>query len=140
MSDDFYQSKKWKRLRERVLLKWPNVCMKCKSKEDLCVDHVRPRSIFPSLALSFSNMGILCKSCNEKKSARIEPDYRPKRIIYYFNFIKVIRLLLSVCLSVAFVLFLYLLSNSNSDLADLPLASRAQFELIALARRFHISP
>ena len=90
--DNFYQSKPWKRLREKVLLKWPRVCMKCKSKDNIEVDHVLPRSIFPSLALSFSNMGLLCKKCNQEKSARIIPDYRPKRIIYYFRVIIFVRL------------------------------------------------
>jgi hypothetical protein len=66
--------------------------MKCKSKEDIEVDHVLPRSKFPSLALKLSNLGLLCKVCNQEKSARIVPDYRPRRIVYYFKVIRVIRL------------------------------------------------
>jgi 5-methylcytosine-specific restriction endonuclease McrA len=39
------------------------------------VDHVKPRSKYPELALDLDNTQILCRACNSKKGTA-ETDYR----------------------------------------------------------------
>jgi hypothetical protein len=72
LSDDFYRSTNWITIRNRVLNTHPNFCVKCKTNEDLTVDHIQPRSKYPELALEISNTQILCRSCNSSKGNRIE--------------------------------------------------------------------
>lgn len=42
------------------------------------VDHIKPRSKFPELALDVNNLQILCEDCNVGKLNRFETDYRTK--------------------------------------------------------------
>jgi hypothetical protein len=73
-SKKFYSSQKWRRLRYEVMRehigKNGRTCAACHAKniDEVHVDHIRPRSKFPELALEKSNMQILCKSCNLGKS------------------------------------------------------------------------
>ena len=53
--------------------------MSCGSKEDIQVDHILPRSLYPKLALLKQNVQILCKKCNLKKSNVYIDDLRPLR-------------------------------------------------------------
>ena len=41
------------------------------------VDHIKPRSKFPELALEFDNLQILCDDCNIGKCNKYEDDWRP---------------------------------------------------------------
>ena len=41
------------------------------------VDHIKPRSKYPHLALVFENMQILCEDCNLGKSNVDATDWRP---------------------------------------------------------------
>lgn len=41
------------------------------------VDHIRPRSRFPELALTESNLQVLCETCNHGKGNWSERDWRP---------------------------------------------------------------
>ena len=79
----FYASKEWQRLRYRVLSERGNKCECCgASPEDgaqLHVDHIKPRSRFPELALEKSNLQVLCKPCNMGKSNGYEDDWRKKQ-------------------------------------------------------------
>lgn len=59
---------KWKNLRKRVIEKYGYKCNYCGSTEKIAIDHIKPYSKFPELALEFSNLQPLCKSCNSKKS------------------------------------------------------------------------
>ena len=79
---DFYRSKLWRELRVRVLESYSCSCMMCgRSPKDhgvvLHVDHIKPRSKFPELELSFSNLQILCDDCNLGKSNKFKTDHRP---------------------------------------------------------------
>ena len=80
-SKSFYSSPEWLALRYRVLKKYGSVCMLCGATRDdgvkMHVDHIKPRSKFPKLALEFSNMQILCEHCNIGKSNKDETDWRP---------------------------------------------------------------
>lgn len=40
------------------------------------VDHIKPKSKYPELALEFSNMQVLCDPCNMGKSNIYDTDWR----------------------------------------------------------------
>lgn len=77
----FYDSQEWKELRHKVLLHYGPKCMLCNAtREDgvkLHVDHIKPRSKFPELALDFDNLQVLCEDCNLGKMAADTTDWRP---------------------------------------------------------------
>jgi 5-methylcytosine-specific restriction endonuclease McrA len=73
----FYDSWEWKKLRFEVLKAYGAVCMCCNATERIVVDHIKPRSKFPALELSFDNMQVLCDSCNRGKSNDDYTDFRP---------------------------------------------------------------
>lgn len=82
-SCDFYASKEWRILRYRVIKKYGGECMACgKSKKRhgivIHVDHIKPRSKFPTLAFEFSNLQILCEDCNLGKLDIDQTDWRPE--------------------------------------------------------------
>jgi len=62
---------------------WGFKCLRCgRTPKDgvvICADHVKPRSLFPSLALKLSNLQPLCDPCNKWKGTKTI-DYRPKMI------------------------------------------------------------
>jgi methyl-accepting chemotaxis protein len=70
LSDDFYNSTDWRKLRLEVLTIKENVCVICYSNENLAVDHIFPRSKYPDKALTISNLQILCQKCNSSKGNR----------------------------------------------------------------------
>lgn len=72
LSDGFYASTDWRRLRDTVFSEHEPICKKCGSRENLAVDHIRPRSKYPLLALEKSNLQILCRNCNSAKGTKHE--------------------------------------------------------------------
>lgn len=77
MDSGFYSTPEWRQLREEVINKYGNVCMKCGAEcESIHVDHIKPRSKFRELELYFDNLQVLCGLCNLIKSNRNEIDYR----------------------------------------------------------------
>jgi 5-methylcytosine-specific restriction endonuclease McrA len=78
---DFYNSPEWRSLRYRVLKKYGPICMLCGATRDdgvrMHVDHIKPKSKFPGLALEFTNMQVLCEDCNLGKSNKDDTDWRP---------------------------------------------------------------
>jgi len=79
---EFYTSHAWNKLKKRVLKTYGLCCMKCEATDkEIHVDHIKPRSKYPELGLSFENMQVLCKDCNYEKSNVDETDYRPKIIL-----------------------------------------------------------
>lgn len=81
-SNAFYASWEWKQARYEALKLHGRQCMCCGwspepgSKGHLCVDHIKPRSKFPALALDVSNLQVLCNSCNMGKSNIHQDDFR----------------------------------------------------------------
>lgn len=79
---DFYESREWLDLRYRVLQKSGGSCKLCGCRatpqNPLHVDHIKPRSLHPELALIESNMQVLCRSCNMGKSNKDSTDWRFK--------------------------------------------------------------
>lgn len=69
----FYNSPEWKNIRAEVIEEYPHICKLCgrriEHREDLTVDHIKPRSKFPELALDKSNLQVLCRRCNSAKGA-----------------------------------------------------------------------
>ena len=79
-SNEFYNSREWKSLRYKVLVAARGKCECCGSSSKngivLHVDHIKPRSKYPELALEFSNMQVLCEMCNIGKSNKDDTDWR----------------------------------------------------------------
>jgi 5-methylcytosine-specific restriction endonuclease McrA len=69
---DFYRTREWASVRYAALMKSDGRCKCCgASSADgavLHVDHIKPRSLFPSLEFSLSNLQVLCDLCNIAKS------------------------------------------------------------------------
>lgn len=73
-TDSFLRSREWKEVRYEVIRKSDNRCQCCgrgvKDGIILHVDHIKPRSRFPELALNIDNLQVLCEDCNIGKGAR----------------------------------------------------------------------
>lgn len=74
---DFFTSRSWRELRYRVLKTYGHKCMLCQTTKGVMhVDHIKPRSKFPELELTFENLQVLCEACNIGKSNKDETDFR----------------------------------------------------------------
>lgn len=68
---NFYKSEEWQRLRYKTMSNSNRQCVLCgASNTELHVDHIKPRSLYPKLALDPNNLQILCKACNYGKGNR----------------------------------------------------------------------
>jgi len=69
----FYASAEWRLIRKLVIKEQGCICQECgrriRNDYDLTVDHIKPRSKFPELALDKSNLQILCRRCYSAKGA-----------------------------------------------------------------------
>lgn len=80
--DPFYDSNEWIALRHDVLKRDGRTCVLCGVTGpgvELHVDHIKPRSKYPMLALDPNNLQVLCKHCNLGKSNRDDTDWRYKK-------------------------------------------------------------
>ena len=79
-TDDFYLSRTWLELRYKALKINDGKCCCCgrsrKQNAVLHVDHIKPRSLYPSLQLDINNLQILCEKCNIGKSNKDFTDWR----------------------------------------------------------------
>ena len=66
----FERSPEWLTVRASILATHPYRCCHCGAAERLQVDHIRPKSKFPELALDPANLQLLCWPCNRTKAAR----------------------------------------------------------------------
>ena len=77
---DFYSSRAWKILRYQAFEKYGNRCQCCGARPSddvvLHVDHVKPKSTHPELALDLNNMQILCDDCNIGKINQFQTDWK----------------------------------------------------------------
>lgn len=79
LSIDFFSSREWLELRYEVLRKHGKECMLCGAKnKTIHVDHIKPRSKFPHLAMDINNLQVLCCDCNLGKGNKHQDDWRPK--------------------------------------------------------------
>ncbi len=80
--DKFLDSDAWRSLRYRAIKLYGRTCMCCKRTNiEIHVDHIKPRSKYPHLALDINNLQILCRDCNLGKSNTDEIDYRDHKNI-----------------------------------------------------------
>lgn len=72
---NFYRTQEWRNLRFEVLAESNRRCLLCGSSPEsgikLHVDHIKPRSLFPELALEKSNLQVLCEDCNLGKMTNL---------------------------------------------------------------------
>jgi len=84
-SNDFLNCFQWRKVRIEAIKKYGASCQCCgasvKDGIKINVDHIKPRKEFPNLALSISNLQILCNECNYGKGNWDKTDWRPKQII-----------------------------------------------------------
>jgi hypothetical protein len=83
---NFYSTAEWRELRVEVLECYKCSCMMCNRNPrehnvTLHVDHIKPVSHHPQLALSFSNLQILCEDCNLGKRNIYSTDWRPQNAL-----------------------------------------------------------
>ena len=80
-TDEFLTSYAWRALRMKVLRKYGPQCMCCGATPGsgavMNVDHIKPRRLFPMLALEFDNLQVLCHECNHGKGNWDQTDWRP---------------------------------------------------------------
>lgn len=66
-SQNMHWTYKYRKVRQEVLFEQPD-CRFCGSTYKLCVDHIIPLAVAPSLAHSKSNLQVLCRSCHLDKT------------------------------------------------------------------------
>ena len=73
----FFKSKAWRQLRYLAIKVYGKKCMCCGScDEQIHVDHIKPRSRYPSIELDIRNLQILCEECNVGKGTWDMKDWR----------------------------------------------------------------
>lgn len=80
-TDEFLLSYEWRRVRMEALKLYGPVCQCCGASKAngvmIHVDHIKPRKLFPQLALDVANLQILCEVCNHGKGNWDMTDWRP---------------------------------------------------------------
>ena len=80
VADVFLQSYEWRRVRMLVLKRDGATCACCGATRadgvKMHVDHIKPRKLFPNLALDTENLQILCEVCNHGKGNWDMTDWR----------------------------------------------------------------
>lgn len=78
--DPFFKSEAWLELRYRVIKESKGCCRVCGARgsevNPIQVDHIKPRSKFPELALVSGNLQVTCQKCNLGKSDKDQTDWR----------------------------------------------------------------
>lgn len=78
--DSFLGTYEWRTLRMKALKKYGAKCQCCGATPDtgavMNVDHIKPRRIFPHLALDINNLQVLCGACNHGKGNWDMTDWR----------------------------------------------------------------
>lgn len=79
-SKEFLQTYEWRKVRMEALKKYGARCAACGSTAmdgvRLHVDHIKPRALYPALALTLENLQILCEECNHGKGNWDITDWR----------------------------------------------------------------
>lgn len=80
-SVDFLRSYEWRSLRMVALKKYGAKCQCCGASPAtgavMNVDHIKPRKLYPELALELENLQVLCGDCNHGKGNWDMTDWRP---------------------------------------------------------------
>lgn len=78
-TDEFLSSYEWRKVRMLALRKYGPVCQCCGATPPdavMNVDHIKPRKLYPQLALDVDNLQILCHECNHGKGNWDMTDWR----------------------------------------------------------------
>ena len=79
-TDEFLKSYEWRSMRMKVLRRDGAVCACCGATRSdgvrMHVDHIKPRKLFPQLALDENNLQVLCEECNHGKGNWDMTDWR----------------------------------------------------------------
>ena len=79
-SKEFLTSYEWRRLRMQAITIHGAKCQCCGATPAtgavINVDHVKPRKLYPELALDINNLQILCHECNHGKGNWDQTDWR----------------------------------------------------------------
>lgn len=79
-STAFLETYEWRKLRMEALKKYGPKCQCCGATPAtgavMNVDHIKPRKLFPDLALDINNLQILCHECNHGKGNWDQTDWR----------------------------------------------------------------
>lgn len=82
-SDAFLQTYEWRRLRMEAIKKHGRACQCCGAMpspgKPINVDHIKPRRLYPELALSLDNLQVLCHECNHGKGNWDMTDWREQQ-------------------------------------------------------------
>jgi hypothetical protein len=82
ISDDFLRTYEWRRVRMIAIKRYGARCQCCGATPAdgavMNVDHIKPRRIFPELALDPDNLQVLCNECNHGKGNWDMTDWREK--------------------------------------------------------------
>lgn len=69
---NFYRTRQWSHLRQRVLERDHYLCAYCKAQGVITpaktVDHVRPVEAFPDDKDNINNLAVICRECHYKKT------------------------------------------------------------------------
>lgn len=84
-NDSFYQTKEWRSLRGLIMDTYGHQCMACSSTNDVAVDHVKSRLLYPERQLDPYNLQVLCRGCNSSKGIDSTKDYRPASWVAMLN-------------------------------------------------------
>ena len=80
VSSGFLSTYEWRCLRMEALRKYGARCACCGATPadglKMHVDHIKPRRLFPQLALSIDNLQVLCEECNHGKGNWDMTDWR----------------------------------------------------------------
>jgi len=83
-SDAFLMSYEWRRTRMEVLKRDGAKCACCGATPAkgsvMNVDHIKPRRLFPNLALDVENLQVLCSECNHGKGNWDMTDWRIQKV------------------------------------------------------------
>lgn len=79
-SSSFLDTYEWRKVRMQALKKYGPKCMCCGATPQtgavMNVDHIKPRKLFPNLALDINNLQVLCHDCNHGKGNWDHTDWR----------------------------------------------------------------
>jgi 5-methylcytosine-specific restriction endonuclease McrA len=83
ISDAFLESYAWRQIRLIVLKRDGRRCVCCGATPDtgavMHVDHIKPRRLFPELALDEKNLQVLCSECNHGKGNWDQTDFKKEK-------------------------------------------------------------
>ena len=77
---EFYYTEAWRQARYKTFCDYGGHCLCCGTRgtpdNPIQVDHIKPRSRYPGLALDLNNLQPLCLDCNRGKGTRDMTDWR----------------------------------------------------------------